>query len=265
MIEPIARRLAPDPVIEAIPAFRDNYIWAIHDHRHCVLVDPGDAAPALDFLARNALELAAIVLTHHHHDHIGGVEALLRQRPAPVHGPADERMPAATRTLAEGDTLEIGAPALSFDVLETPGHTLSHIVFHGHDVLFCGDTLFSSGCGRLFEGDPRQMQASLDKIAALPGTTRVFCAHEYTADNCRFALAVEPDNEAVRTRADEVTRLRAEGRITLPTRLGDEKRYNPFLRTREPGVIDAARRREPGVADTPEAVFGVIRRWKDGF
>lgn len=254
-----------DLVADAIPAFHDNYIWAIHDHRHCVLVDPGEAAPALDFLAGHGLELSAILLTHHHQDHIGGVDTLLGRFQVPVFGPADPRMPAAVRTVSEGDPVSIAAPPLEFEVIETPGHTRSHIVFHGHGALFCGDTLFSSGCGRLFEGTPAQMQASLDKLAALPDATAIFCAHEYTADNCQFALAVEPGNPELEARIDEVSALRAAGRITLPTRLGQEKCVNPFLRTRTPAVIEAARRREPGLNDAPDTVFGAIRRWKDEF
>jgi hydroxyacylglutathione hydrolase len=249
--------------IEAIPAFSDNYIWALHDQGHCILVDPGEASGPLAFLARNALELDGILLTHHHPDHIGGVERLLAQHPVPVWGPKDPRMPAATRARGEGDRVEIPGLGLEFDVIETPGHTLSHIVFHGHDLLFCGDTLFSAGCGRLFEGTPQQMQASFDKLAALPDETRVFCAHEYTESNCRFALQVEPDNPALLERTREVAALRAASEITLPSTIAAEKRFNPFLRSRHPAVIEAARRREPEATTTAADVFGVIRRWKD--
>lgn len=248
---------------EAIRAFSDNYIWAVHDGHHCVLVDPGEAQGALDFLEREKLSLAGLLLTHHHADHIGGADAIRAQHPAPAWGPSDPRMPGDLTKVREGDRVEIPELGLNLHILETPGHTTSHIAFHGHGLLFCGDTLFSLGCGRLFEGDPPQMQNSLDKLAALPPYTRVYCGHEYTADNCRFALEVEPDNAALRARCDEVADLRRENRITLPSTIGDEKAANPFLRTREPEVVRAAARREPGHADTPEAVFGVIRRWKD--
>ncbi|MDT8449267.1 MAG: hydroxyacylglutathione hydrolase [Wenzhouxiangellaceae bacterium] len=251
--------------IQAIPAFSDNYIWALDDGRHCVVVDPGEAGGVLDRLDRTGLELAGVLLTHHHHDHIGGVDEIRRRQPAPVWAPAGDRMPADAHTVAEGDTVRIDALGLEFRVLETPGHTLDHIAYHGDGRLFCGDTLFSAGCGRLFEGTPEQMQESLDRLAALADGTGVFCAHEYTAENIRFALAVEPDNPALRARADEVARMRADDRITLPSTIGAEKRFNPFLRTREPAVIEAARRREPGCDSSPSAVFGVIRRWKDGF
>lgn len=249
--------------ITAIGAFEDNYIWALSEDGHCVLVDPGQAAGALEFLERGGLELAAILLTHHHPDHIGGVDEILAHHPAPVHGPDDPRMPAATRTCADGDRVMIDTPALRFEVIKTPGHTTSHIAFYGNGMLLCGDTLFSAGCGRLFEGTPAQMQATLDRLAELPNDTRVYCGHEYSLANCRFAGRVEPDNPWVERRTREVERLRAGNRITLPSTLGDEKRFNPFLRTREPAVIEAARRREPECDPSPASVFGVIRRWKD--
>lgn len=251
--------------IEAIPAFRDNYIWAIHDGRDCVLVDPGEAKPPLEFLERRELQLAGLLLTHHHHDHIGGADSILARRPAPAWGPDDARMPDGVNKVRENDTVTIPELGLIFSVLEVPAHTRSHIAFHGHGMLFCGDTLFSAGCGRLFEGTPEQMQASLDKLAALPGDTRVYCGHEYTVANCRFALAVEPDNDALRARMREAETLRAENRVTLPSTLERELAFNPFLRTREPAVIEAARRREALPDERAETVFGVIRRWKDVF
>lgn len=249
--------------IEAIPAFETNYIWALHDGRHCAIVDPGESAGVLRFLSKRALKLSALLLTHHHADHIGGVADILLRHAVPVWGPVDARMPQVDHPLSEGERAEIPELQLSFDVLETPGHTRSHIVFHDQARLLAGDTLFSVGCGRLFEGTPAQMQASLDKIAALSPELLVYCAHEYTAANCRFAQAVEPDNKALQAWSAEVEQRRAAGRITLPTRLGDELATNPFLRTREPAVIAAARAREPDCADAPEAIFGVIRRWKD--
>ncbi|MFO7763372.1 MAG: hydroxyacylglutathione hydrolase [Wenzhouxiangellaceae bacterium] len=249
--------------IEAIRAFSDNYIWAVHDGRHCVLVDPGEAPGALELLQRQQLRLAGLLLTHHHADHTGGVDEIRKRHPAPAWGPSDARMPDDVSPVREDDRVEIPELGLGFGVIETPGHTTSHIAFHGHESLFCGDTLFSAGCGRLFEGTPAQMQRSIDKLARLPETTRVYCAHEYTADNCRFALQVEPDNEALRARCDEVAELRRNDRITLPSTIGDEKAFNPFMRTRRPEVVRAACQREPDCGQTPEAVFGVIRRWKD--
>lgn len=249
--------------IEAIKAFTDNYIWAVHDGRHCVIVDPGEASGTIEFLERHDLRLCGLLLTHHHHDHVGGVDEIRNRHTAPAWGPDDRRMPADLRVVGEGDRVTIDELGLAFQVTETPGHTTSHIAFHGHDLLFCGDTLFSVGCGRLFEGTPAQMQASIDKLAALPDSMRVYCAHEYTASNCNFARRVEPENQALAERCERVAELRERDRITLPSTIGDEKSFNPFMRTRESAVIDAAERREPGRADTPADVFGVIRRWKD--
>lgn len=249
--------------IEAIQAFTDNYIWAVHDGRNCVIVDPGEASGTLDFLDRRELHLCGLLLTHHHQDHIGGVDEILARHPAPAWGPRDARMPDAMNTVAEDDTARIDELDLEFCIVETPGHTSSHIAFYGHNLLFCGDTLFSAGCGRLFEGTPEQMQASLDKLAKLPDSTRVYCAHEYTEANCAFARRVEPGNPALAERCEQVSKLRRDDRITLPSTIGDEKAFNPFMRTREPAVAEAAERREPGQAESPAAVFGVIRRWKD--
>ncbi|MEE4637185.1 MAG: hydroxyacylglutathione hydrolase [Wenzhouxiangella sp.] len=251
--------------IEAIPAFETNYIWALHDEQHCAIVDPGRADPVQSFLDRNGLHLCALLLTHHHADHIGGVDELLARQQVPVWGPQDPRMPQVDHRLGESQRAEIPELGLAFDVLETPGHTRSHIVFHDGTRLFAGDTLFSAGCGRLFEGSPEQMQCSLDKLGPLGDELEVYCAHEYTRDNCRFALEVEPHNRALRQWAEEVDRRRKADRITLPVRLGNERAINPFLRTREATVIEAANRREPDTGDDPAAVFGVIRRWKDRF
>lgn len=249
--------------IGAIKAFTDNYIWAVHDGRHCVIVDPGEAAGTLDFLERHDLVLCGLLLTHHHDDHIGGVAGIRARHPVPAWGPDDARMPADLNKVVEHDEIIIEKPGLTFDVIETPGHTTSHIAFHGHGLLFCGDTLFSAGCGRLFEGTPAQMQQSIDKLAALPEATRVFCGHEYTEANCNFARKVEPGNSALVERCDQVAELRTRDRITLPSTIGAEKTFNPFMRTRESAVVEAAQRREPGSATAPASVFGVIRRWKD--
>ncbi len=259
--------------VTPIAAFTDNYIWAIHDEQFAWVVDPGDAAPVLAWLQRSGRLLAGMLLTHHHADHIGGVAALLgRCGPLPVYGPADRRLPATVAALADGDHLDIewsGAGGrLALEVMAVPGHTATHIAFYAAAPgwLFCGDTLFSVGCGRLFEGTAAEMQTSLDRLAALPAATRVYCAHEYTAANCRFALAVEPDNPALRARATEVETLRAAGQPTLPSTIGCERDCNPFLRSREPAVVAAARRHEPDApATAPAEVLAVIRRWKDRF
>ncbi|MBT8058807.1 MAG: hydroxyacylglutathione hydrolase [Gammaproteobacteria bacterium] len=255
----------PEVTVTAIPAFTDNYIWLVSaGGDECAVVDPGDAEPVLQVLAREHLTLRHILLTHHHADHTGGVSRLVRETSAQVTGPADQRIARVDRTVVEGDTVSLPELELAFEVIEVPGHTASHIAFFGHGSLFCGDTLFSVGCGRLFEGTPEQMQSSLDKLAALPPETRVFCAHEYTLSNCDFARAVEPENAELARRASEVEASRAVGRCTVPSRLGEELAVNPFLRTRQPPVVSAAQERQPGVSAGAETL-GVIRRWKDSF
>jgi hydroxyacylglutathione hydrolase len=249
--------------IEAIPILDSNYVWALHDGQDVLLVDPGRSAAPLDWLARTGLRLRGLLITHHHWDHTDGIDDILARHPVPVYGPEDSRIPQVDRPVAEGQRIVIDRPAVELDVLSVPGHTSIHLAFVGPDVVFCGDALFSAGCGRLFEGTPEQMQASLDKLAALPGKTRVYCAHEYTLDNCRFALQVEPDNAALIRRADEAKTLREQGEITLPSTIADERSFNPFLRTRQPDVIAAAQHRNPGCGTEPHEVFRVIRGWKD--
>lgn len=251
--------------IEPIPALETNYIWVLHDNRHAVVVDPGSAGEVLDWLASNGLDLAAILITHHHPDHTGGLDAILSRHDVPVWGPHDRRIRHITHAVGDGDQVRIETPALMLNVLEVPGHTTTHIAMHNDRILLSGDTLFSVGCGRLFEGTPEQMLASLDRLAALPGELEVLCGHEYTLANCLFALEVEPDNEDLRQRADSARALREEGRPTLPSTLAEERAVNPFLRARKKPVIEAANRHAPGTGDDPAAVFGVIRRWKDRF
>lgn len=251
--------------IHAIHAFEDNYIWLLTaGGKACAVVDPGDEDPVLDELEKRGLELRYILLTHHHPDHTGGVGALLERFDAKVFGPDDKRIPCKQQICAEGDLVSLPELGVEFRVLEVPAHTSSHIAFYGENALFCGDTLFSIGCGRLFEGTAADMQQSLDKLAALPATTRVFCAHEYTQSNCAFALAVEPGNAALKARAEDVDHLRAAGRITLPVTIAEELAANPFLRTREPGVVEAARKIDPQAAPGV-GVMAVIRAWKDHF
>ena len=250
--------------IEAIPAFSDNYIWLLRGNGNdCAVVDPGEAEPVLRRLDKEGLNLRYILLTHHHFDHIGGAGNLLEHFPeAKAFGPVDDRIDCEYTSCSEGETVDLQHLGLQLQVIEVPAHTRSHIAFHGQGLLFCGDTLFSVGCGKLFEGTPQQMQSSLDKLAALPPETEIYCGHEYTQSNCRFALKVEPENKALRAKADATDNLRSEGRITLPSTLGEELEVNPFMRTRVDSVVAAARQLDPN-ANPGAAVLGVIRRWKD--
>ena len=251
--------------ITAIEAFDDNYIWLLSaGGKACAVVDPGDAEPVLEVLERLGLNLSYILLTHHHYDHVGGVPELLDRYGATVFGPADTRIPFVHRVCREGDEFQLADLDVNFKVLEVPAHTRSHIAFYAEDILFCGDTLFSLGCGRFFEGTPSDMQKSLDKLAALPVDTKVYCAHEYTQANCAFALTVDPANAALQARALEVDRLRAADKITLPSRLGDELAANPFLRTRADEVVEAARKLDPD-ATAGIATMAIIRAWKDRY
>ena len=260
----------------ALPAFADNYIWVLQDGSSAIVVDPGEAKPVFDHLERGGLRLAAILVTHHHADHTGGVAALRDATGAAVFGPATERIPAPYTPLARGDRAE--ALGLRFDVLDIPGHTAGHIAYvlprSARDataalpgpLLFCGDTLFSGGCGRLFEGTPAQMLASLDALAALPDDTQVCCGHEYTLANLRFARAVEPANPAIARYTAQCEALRAAGRPTLPARLGTERQVNPFLRSREAPVIAAVRAHAGlGAGAGETGVFAALRQWKNDF
>lgn len=254
--------------VSPVRAFSDNYLWLIRapdDRRGAVVVDPGDARPVEAALEQQGLALKAILVTHHHPDHVGGVQALAARHGAEVFGPARERLPCKFRPLDDGDVVSLADLGVEFHVMAVPGHTLGHIAYRGHDALFCGDTLFSAGCGRLFEGTPIQMLGSLDRIAALPDDTRIYCAHEYTLSNLRFAAAVEPGNAEVLDTLEAVRELRARDGITLPTTLGRERRINPFLRCQEPAVRAAAEARAGTPLPGPVDVFAVIRGWKDEF
>lgn len=251
-----------------LPAFQDNYLWVLHDGQRALVVDPGDAQPVLDYLQQTGLQLEAILVTHHHQDHIGGLAAVREATGAKVFGPARETIPGPLRALEQGDRIQV--LGLPFEVLDVPGHTAGHIAYYtpgmdGAPLLFCGDTLFSGGCGRLFEGTPAQMMDSLDKLAALPADTRVCCTHEYTLANLRFARAVEPANEDLARYQRECQALRDRGEPTLPAELGEEKRINPFLRTRQPSVVRAAQAYNGADAGDEVAVFAAIRQWKNEF
>ena len=253
-----------------VPAFKDNYLWLIHDGVHAAVVDPGDGEPILEALRANGLTLTAILLTHHHADHTGGVPLLLEQAAVPVLGPRNDGIEAVTHPLGEGDRVQVPGLDLSVSVLDVPGHTLGHIAYvrEGDEVhwLFCGDTLFGAGCGRLFEGTPAQMAASLGKLAALPDDTLVYCAHEYTLSNLRFAEAVEPDNRALQMRVAADSQARGTHLPTVPSTIAIEKATNPFLRYREAAIVDslvAAGRlgRDAG----PVEAFAALREWKNVF
>ncbi|QTD47400.1 hydroxyacylglutathione hydrolase [Ottowia testudinis] len=251
----------------ALPAFEDNYLWLLHDGQQALVVDPGDAAPVRAALERRGLRLASILVTHHHADHTGGVAELRQATGAQVFGPALERIPEPYTPLQGGDVVR--TLGLAFRVIGVPGHTSGHIAYFasgaaGGPLLFCGDTLFSGGCGRLFEGTPAQMLASLDALAALPDGTRVCCAHEYTLGNLRFACAVEPDNHALTDYLRHCQQLREAGVPTLPSSIGTERAINPFLRSREPAVIEAVRAHAPS-ATGEAAVFAALRQWKNEF
>jgi len=252
-----------------IPAFADNYVWLLREGRAAVVVDPGDAAPVQAYLDLEGLELAAIVATHHHGDHVGGIEALVARRQVPVYGPRAETIPARTRALREGDGVVLDELGLELFVLDVPGHTAGHIAYTGRvadaPVLFCGDTLFAAGCGRIFEGTPATMWTSLQKLAALDPATRVFCAHEYTLANLRFAAAVEPANAALAQRQARDSALRDRGQPTVPSTIADELATNPFLRAGEPAVRAAAEGHAGHVLDSDVAVFAALRAWKNGY
>jgi hydroxyacylglutathione hydrolase len=249
----------------ALPAFADNYLWMLDDGRCALVVDPGDSAPVQRALDERGLELAAILVTHHHPDHIGGIDALRPRLRGPVHGPARERIPEPFEPRVDGDRIEV--LGLTFTVIDVPGHTAGHIAYYceavnGAPLLFCGDTLFSGGCGRLFEGTPAQMLASLSALAALPSNTRVCCTHEYTLANLRFARQAEPGNAELVAYEARCQALRAEGAITLPSTIGLERQINPFLRCTEPELIASARA-QGATDDSPVAVFAALREWKN--
>jgi len=251
--------------IHAVPAFKDNYIWVLEAGGKAVAVDPGDDAPVEQFLEKRGLVLAAVLATHHHADHVGGLPALARHWKCPTFGPAREVEAHLDHRLTEGDRFQVPGLDLELEAIDIPGHTAGHIALFGGGVLFCGDTLFACGCGRLFEGTPAQMLDSLTKLARLPAATRAYCGHEYTLSNIRFAEAVEPGNRELAQRKSRDAARRDRGEPTVPSTIGEELATNPFLRCGEPGVIAAAERHAGRrLAGTVE-VFAEIREWKNGF
>ncbi len=251
--------------IHAVPAFKDNYIWILEDGGHAAAVDPGDARPVQEFLERRGLALTAVIATHHHADHVGGLPELAQRWRCPTFGPAREVAAALDRRLAEGERFEVPGIGVTLEALDIPGHTAGHIALVGGGMLFCGDTLFACGCGRLFEGTPAQMADSLAKLARLPGATRVYCGHEYTLANIAFAEAVEPGNARLAARKAREAAKRARGDPTLPSTIDEELATNPFLRCDAPEVAAAAERHAGRRFASPVEVFAEIRRWKNDF
>lgn len=257
------------PTIIPIPALRDNYIWLVREGRSAVVVDPGDAEPVIAYLEREGVTLTGILITHHHGDHVGGIAALAAREAVPVYGPAHETIPGRTHAVGEGDVVALPGVAIELSVLDVPGHTSGQVAYFGRcndsRVAFTGDTLFTCGCGRIFEGTPAQMLASLSKLAALPGDTLVYCGHEYTLANLRFALAVEPGNRALHERERREQDKRDRGLPTVPARMDEERATNPFLRAAEPAVYAAAAARAGRpLVDVVDA-FATLREWKNGF
>jgi len=250
--------------ITPIPAFNDNYIWAIHNNTDCIVVDPGTAKPVQSFLRETRLALAGILVTHHHPDHVGGILDLLKEWHVPVFGPDNPEIKGISNIVGEGATISIKGKF--FSVNSTPGHTLDHIVYVAPDekALFCGDTLFGAGCGRIFEGTPSMLYGSLQKLASLPADTRVYCAHEYTLSNLRFALEVEPENPEIQRRFSDCVELRNQGQPTLPSTIAEELLTNPFLRVDITAVITQTLN-QGACSDSPVDVFTCLREWKNQF
>ncbi len=253
--------------IAAIPALKDNYIWMMINSKQGValVVDPGDAAPVIDYVTEHHLTLSGILITHHHWDHTHGLAALLQAFPVPVLSSVHSQLPALTGRLSDHEVFTITAHFPEFQALLIPGHTLDHIAFHTQDALFCGDTLFGGGCGRLFEGTADQLYHSLQKLARLPDHTPIYCGHEYTLANLSFARLVEPNHQAIVQRINKVQSIREQGRPSLPSFLYEEKETNPFLRCHIPEVIEQVEAYAKRSLCDPKEVFRELRQWKDAF
>lgn len=252
--------------ISPIKAFQDNYIWCLHNTTHCYVVDPGDAEPVITFCQINNLKLCGILVTHHHWDHTNGLAELVSTfGDIPIYGPHNPSITLVNKRVSQGDGVTLPELALTFKVFEVPGHTLDHIAYYGLGCLFCGDTLFSAGCGRLFEGSPAQMYQSLNQLAALPTDTLVYCTHEYTLANINFALAVEPMNKALIEYHQWANQQRAANLATLPSSIKNERNINPFLRCEIDSVRQALSQHWQITFDKNEDAFAALRRWKDQF
>jgi hydroxyacylglutathione hydrolase len=257
----------PDNGFQVIPlrAFKDNYVWTLRNAACAAVVDPGEAGPVLDYLAAEKLRLVAILATHHHPDHVAGIAEILQTHPVPVYGPRGEPITTLTHPVRGGDRVAVEQLGVAFDVLDIPGHTRAHIAYYGSNMVFCGDTLFACGCGRVFEGTPQQLYASLEKLAALPDDTLVYCGHEYTLANIGFAKAVEPGNSALLEREVRDARLRRDNLPTLPSTMAHEKATNPFLRVKRAAVIESANKYLGKRVSDPAGVFAALRQWKNEF
>ncbi len=253
--------------IQAYSALKDNYIWLIHctNENHTLIVDPSDAEPIIRIITKQRLYPVAILNTHHHHDHIDGITKLVDQYHIPVYGPTDIRIPKLSTSVSATNWFKLSPKFPNFTILDLPGHTATHIAYLIHDMLFCGDTIFAAGCGRLLGGSANQLFNSLQNISSLPATTKIFCSHEYTQDNLKFALAVEPDNEEIKQRIIDTDLLRLIGRPSIPTTVAQELATNPFLRCNEIGVVQSARQFAGSNMDNSLAVFSSLRAWKDSF
>lgn len=253
--------------VQAILAFKDNYIWCLinDETNHCIIVDPGEVKPVLTFLKRSNLSLDAIFITHHHWDHTNGIKGILRNYSVPVFGPAKQKIMGVSHPLEEGDTVQLDNWPIIFKVLAIPGHTLDHIAYYGDDLLFCGDTLFSAGCGRLFEGDAKQMLGSLNKLSQLPDETKIYCGHEYTLNNLQFAQVIEPNNYEIKENLKRIRELRQKNLPSLPSLLSTERLINPFLRCDRAEVMSRVEKHRGKKIDLPAEVFAYLRQWKNNF
>lgn len=254
--------------VHPIHAFSDNYIWVIHNHTHAAVIDPGIASPVIEYLLSKKLQLSAILITHHHHDHTGGNTELLQSFDVPIYGPHNESIATVSHPLRDGDQVNLKEMSLNLIIIDTPGHTLGHIAYYGSNpfnMVFCGDTLFACGCGRVFEGTTQEMYQSLQKLSQLPGDTLIFCSHEYTLGNIQFAKVVDPKNSQLIDFEIAARELRNRNVTTIPTTLTLERKINPFIRCEQQEVINSAQNYSGKLLPDPVAVFTALRAWKNHF